>query len=71
MTLGTLLLTLMSGSVLPTLITTLQAWLARRREGSTITLEIDGDKLEVPANPSKQQRQLIDFWVSRHKQEPS
>lgn len=54
-----------SGGVLPTLINTLQAWLTRH-ERRGVTLEIDGDKLEVTGISSQEQRRLIEMWVGRH-----
>jgi len=63
---GTLLLTLAaSGGVLTSLISALQSWLTTRDRRS-VTLEIDGDKLEVAGISSEEQRRLIDAWLSRH-----
>lgn len=63
---GTLLVTLAaSGGVLTTLINVLQPWLTRHK-GCSVTLEIDGDKLEVQGISSKEQRRLINDWLSRH-----
>lgn len=63
---GTLLVTLAaSGGVLTTLINTLHAWLTRH-ERRSVTLEIDGDRLEVTGISSEEQQRLINAWVSRH-----
>lgn len=66
---GTLLLTLAaSGGVITTLIGALQAWLTRH-DRRCVTLEIDGNKLQVTGISSTEQKQLIDVWVRRHLQE--
>lgn len=66
-TLGSLLVTFAaSGGVLSSLINTVQSWL-RRNEGHNITLEIDGDKLEVTGISSQTQQQLIDQWLKHQK----
>jgi membrane-associated two-gene conflict system component 1 (EACC1) len=63
---GSLLVSLAaSGGVLPSLIGTVQSWLSRR-ENQKISMEIDGDKLEVTGVSSEEQRRLIDIWVGRH-----
>jgi len=54
-----------SGGVFTTLITLLQAWVTRH-ERHTLALEIDGDKLEIAGISSKEQKCLIDEWLSRH-----
>ena len=54
-----------SGGVLTTLINTLQSWLTRH-ERRSVTLEIDGDKLEVSGISSEEQQRLINAWLSRH-----
>lgn len=65
---GTLLLTLAaSGGVFTALIRVLQAWLTRH-ERRSITLEIEGDKLQVTGITSAEQQQLIDAWLNRHRQ---
>jgi hypothetical protein len=53
-----------AGGVLPTLINTVQSWLSRRHENRSITLEIQGDKLEVSSVSSEEQRRLIDTWIN-------
>lgn len=55
-----------SGGVITTLISTLQSWLTRH-ERRSVTLEIEGDKLEVTGISSEEQQRLINAWVSRHK----
>ncbi len=63
---GTLLLTLAaSGGVITTIINVLQSWLTRQ-ERRSISLEIDGDKLEIKGISSKEQQRLINEWRSRH-----
>ena len=63
---GTLLLTLAaSGGVFTTLFGVLQAWLTRH-ERRGVTLEIDGDQLQVTGITSAEQQRLIDAWARRH-----
>lgn len=63
---GSLLVTLASSSgVLPAIIGNVKSWL-KPDENRTVTLEIDGDKLQVTGISSEQQRELIDAWLSRH-----
>ena len=66
---GTLLLTLVaSGGAITTLFNVLQACLTRNdRRG--VTLEINGDKLQVTGIGSAEQRRLIDTWLQRHIQQ--
>lgn len=65
---GTLLLTLAaSGGAITTLINVLQAWLTRH-DRRCVTLEINGDKLQVTGISSAEQKQLIDAWLSRHRE---
>ena len=67
LSLGSLLITLVSSSgVLPSLINTVQSWL-KRNEGHSITLEVNGDKLEVTGISSLRQQQLIDRWLKFQK----
>ncbi len=66
-TLGALLITtLASSGVIPPLFDLLKTWLTRHGQRS-VTLEIDGDKLEVKGVSAQEQKQLIDEWMSRHK----
>ena len=62
---GSLLLTLASGGVLTGVITFLQSWLSRRDQRK-ISLEINGDKLELTGISSKEQKRLIDLWLRRN-----
>ena len=43
----------------------LQSWLTRH-ERHRVTVEINGDKLELAGVTAEQQQRLIDAWVSRH-----
>jgi hypothetical protein len=54
-----------SGGVLTTFIGAVQAWLTRR-EKSSVTLEIGGDKLTITGASSESERRLVDSWVRRH-----
>lgn len=63
---GALLLALAaSGGVFTTLISAVQSWLTRNNQRS-ITLEIDGDRLELQGVSSQEQQRLTDAWLSRH-----
>lgn len=65
--LGAMLVTVLtSGTVFPHLFDLLKSWLTRHGLRS-VTLEIDGDKLEVKGISAQEQQQLIDAWMSRHK----
>ena len=67
-TLGSMLITLgvsAASSIIPNLANTLQSWLTRN-ERHKISLEIGGDKLEVLGISDKEQRRLIDVWISSH-----
>ena len=66
-TLGALLVTLASsGGVLTTLIGTIKDWLTRN-EKSSITLEINGDKISITGASPQQEEQLVREWIKRHK----
>jgi Effector Associated Constant Component 1 len=58
-----LVVTLTGG--LPTLVAVIRAW-AQRGSGRRVTLELDGDKLEVSGASSEQQERLINSWLQRH-----
>lgn len=61
---GTLLMTLAtSGGVLTTIIGTLQSWLTRHNQRS-ISLEINGSKIDIKGVSSEDQRRLINEWIS-------
>ena len=65
-TIGALILTLAaSGGVFTKLIDTLQSWLTERGD-SSLTIEIDGDKLTISGKPYTSQQQLIDLFIARH-----
>jgi hypothetical protein len=56
-----------SGGVLTTLISTIQSWL-KRRESTSVTLEVGEDKLIITAASSETQKRLVDDWINRRKQ---
>lgn len=63
---GELLVTLTaSQGLVVTLINLLQSWLTRY-ERRSVTLEIEGDKLEVTGISSEEQQRLINAWLTRH-----
>jgi hypothetical protein len=55
-----------SGGVLTTLINAIQSWLTRH-ERRSVTLEIDGDRLEVTGVSVEEQQQMINAWINRHR----
>ena len=62
---NTLIVTLAaSGGVLTVLIGTVQSWLTRH-ERSSVTLEIDGHKLNLKGIPPDERQRTIDAWISR------
>lgn len=64
--LGTVLVTLLAtGGVITTLINAIQAWLTRH-ERQSITIEIDGDKLEITGISDGEKQQLVNAWIHRH-----
>jgi hypothetical protein len=66
--LGTLVVTLVT-PVIPKLIDILQSW--RMNRGSRpLSLEIDGDKITIDGNPTKEQQRLIDLFINRHTRQP-
>lgn len=61
---GTLLLTLAaSGGVLTTLIGMVQSWLTRHNQRS-ISLEVNGNKIDINDISSEDQKRLIGSWIS-------
>jgi Effector Associated Constant Component 1 len=60
-----------SGGVLPALIATVQSWLKRRQEKRSISIDIGGDKLEVSAISSEDQKRIIDTWINRQEEKMS
>ena len=62
---GELIITLASGGVLVAFINSVQAWVTSRR--GSVTIEMDGDKLVIPSNPSKEQKEAIEIWHRRHR----
>jgi hypothetical protein len=53
-----------SGGVLTTLLGMLQGWLVRNA-GSQIEVEVDGDRIVLPADDETRQR-VLDFFLARH-----
>jgi hypothetical protein len=64
-TLATLAVTL-APVALTELMKTLQAWLSRH-ERASVTVESAGQRLVVTGIPSKEQQQLVEAFVKRHK----
>jgi hypothetical protein len=62
---GDLIITFASGEVLVALINFVQAWVTSRK--GSVTVEIEGDKVVIPANPSREQQRAIDAWLRRHR----
>src|SRR3954451_15209994 len=62
--LGTLLVTL-SGDTLGVVAKTIQRWISRA--GSrTVSMEIDGDKIDLKGVSAEDQQKLIEAFVARH-----
>ena len=65
---GTLLVTLAaSGGIITTLINVIQTWLSRN-ERRSVSIELDGDKLELSGISDDDQQQIIDLWIERQLQ---
>lgn len=62
---GQLIVGLSSGGMLAKLVSALQSW-ALRQHRHSISLELDGDKIEIHGPSSSEQAQLISAWLSRH-----
>jgi hypothetical protein len=63
---GSLIVTIAQGAAaLAPLVSAVQAWLAARGSG-TVELEIDGDKIKIPARLSPVQQKAVDDWLARH-----
>jgi membrane-associated two-gene conflict system component 1 (EACC1) len=55
-----------SGGVLTMVVQTLRDWLQRRDDVKKISLEIDGDRLELDAATAAERASLIQAYVHRH-----
>lgn len=55
-----------SGGVFTSLVETLRDWLGRTTGRHRITLTIDGDTIEIERATAREQRALIDAYISRH-----
>jgi hypothetical protein len=62
--LGTLLVTL-AHDALPVVLATLGRWVSRHGERS-VTIELDGDRIEVSGASAEDQRRLVDAFLARH-----
>ncbi|MDX8048739.1 caspase family protein [Lentzea sp. BCCO 10_0798] len=63
--LGTLLTTVSQSTVLAALINAVSSWLGQRRERS-VTVEADGDPLELTGDPSEAELAQRSAWLGRH-----
>ncbi|MGW6932274.1 caspase family protein [Lentzea sp. NPDC054927] len=63
--LGTLLTTVSQSTVLAALINAVSSWLGQRRDRS-VTVEADGDTLELTGAPSKAELAQRSAWLGRH-----
>jgi len=62
----TLIITLAaSGGVISTLINFILGWV-KRNEGRGVTLELNGNKLEVTGLSANEQKELIETWLKRN-----
>lgn len=50
---------------LPALVSAVRGWLGRH-PGSSVTLEIDGDRLTLEQASLQERRELIETWMKRH-----
>jgi Effector Associated Constant Component 1 len=66
---GQLIIGLTSGGMLTKLVSALQSW-AQRQHRHSISLELDGDKIEIHGPSSSEQAHLISAWLSRHTAKP-
>jgi hypothetical protein len=65
---GSLLLALAaSGGVLTTLVGLVQAWLLRNA-GSTVVVEVDGDRVELTGATDEERRRALEVWLAKHEQ---
>ncbi|HXE45424.1 MAG TPA: hypothetical protein VN635_09500 [Conexibacter sp.] len=62
--LGALLVSASAGA-LPAVVGAIAAWM-RRRPGRTVTLSIEGDRIEVRGASADTERELIDAFLVRH-----
>jgi hypothetical protein len=65
--LGSMVVDIVSGGAIKEVTQTVQAWI-QRNENRSITLEIDGDKIDVKGISGKDQGKIIDAWVMRQMQ---
>lgn len=66
---GSLLLALAaSGGVLTTLVGLVQAWLLRN-SGSTVVVEVDGDRIELTGATDEERRRALEVWLAKHERE--
>lgn len=67
-TIGGLLITLLSSQALPHVIELIRGWLGRgaERETRAVKLELDGDSLELTAATAEEQERLVELFVARH-----
>ncbi|WP_330277639.1 caspase family protein [Lentzea sp. NBC_00516] len=63
--LGTLLTTISQSTVLAALITAVSSWLGQRR-GRSVTVEADGEALELTGAPTKAELAERSAWLGRH-----
>ena len=62
----TLIITLAaSGGIISTLINFILGWV-KRNEGRGVTLELNGNKLEVTGLSASEQKELIETWLKRN-----
>jgi hypothetical protein len=63
--LGTLLVTLTTPEVLPSLLDLLKTWLSGRRGGG-VRITLGGDTLELDNASRAERKALVDDWLRRH-----
>jgi hypothetical protein len=55
-----------SGGVITTVLATVQAWLGRHRDDHSMSIEIDGDKIQLSRATNRQQVDLVRAFLRRH-----
>jgi hypothetical protein len=63
---GSLLVTLSSGGVLAHLVGVLRDWLKRQSGDHTVSVTIDGDKMNLSNATAQEQARLVEAYVRRH-----
>ena len=64
---GQLLVTLANpGAILANVIKAIDSWI-KTQDGRSVTVEIDGDRLELTGVSTEDQKAVIQHWIQRHR----